>query len=62
MLKVQTLDLNWCLAFAEIDRNSSITIISITYILFFNRQNEVGQTEFAGWARMGTVRLKRFDF
>lgn len=28
----------------------------------FNRQNEVGQTEFAGWARMGTVRLKRFDF
>lgn len=62
MLKVQTLDLHWCLAFAEIDRNSSITIISITYILFFNRQNEVGQTEFAGWARMGTVRLKRFDF
>lgn len=24
--------------------------------LFF-RQNETGQTEFAGWARMGTVRL-----
>lgn len=35
---------------------------SITYILLSNRQNEVGQTEFAGWARMGTVRLKRFDF
>ena len=62
MLKIQTLDLRWFLAVAEIDRNSSRIIISITYILFFNRQNEVGQTEFAGWARMGTVRLKRFDF